>query len=126
MTSTLVARDAFGFDSSTSTGDGLAVHMLNPKATLVVRTRHSRYKISVLDGPRHLVLVEGGVFPEPTVVRLSGATLGGSAVKLGWIVVGLRLEFGLGPRRITSSAVLSITTEPSFADVDTYDEKAAA
>jgi hypothetical protein len=115
MESRTIARDGFGFESKGS--DGLAVHMLNPQAALVVKTRHSRYTITVLDGPRHLVRVEGGVFPEPTVVRLSGATFGGSSVKVGWIVVGLRMEFGIGPRRIITSPVLSVTLDrPSFAD----------
>jgi hypothetical protein len=105
-------------------GGGIAVDMLNPRASLVVTTRRSSYKITVLDGPQHLVLVEGGFFPEPTVVRLSGATVGRSALKLGWIVVGLRIEFGLGPTRVITSPVVSMTVEPpSFAD--STHEKAA-
>ena len=116
-----VARDGFGLDTKRG---GLAVGTLNPRTVLVVKTRHSFYKITVLDGQRLLVLVEGGFFPEPTVVCLSGATLGGSAVKLGWIVAGLRIEFGLGPRRVVTSPVSSMTLEPPSSSRAT-DEKAA-
>src|SRR4030095_11285700 len=99
------------FALESNTGDGLTIDALHPGATLIVRTRRSSYRINLLTGQQHLVLVEGGVFPEATVVRLSGATFGGSAVKLGWIVVGLRIEFGLGSRRITSSPVVSIAVQ---------------
>jgi hypothetical protein len=99
------------FALESNTGDGLTIDALHPGATLIVRTRRSSYRINLLNGQQHLVLVEGGVFPEATVVRLSGATFGGSAVKLGWIVVGLRIEFGLGSRRITSSPVVSIAVQ---------------
>jgi hypothetical protein len=106
-----------GFVVESNAGKGLSVEILNPGTKLVVRTLRSFYKITVLDGSRHLVRAEGGIFPEPTTVRLSGATFGGSAVKLGWIVVGLRVEFGLGLRHIKSSSVLSIALErPTFEE----------
>ena len=89
-------------------GEGLCIEGLAPGATVTVNTRHSCYEISILDGRRHLVQIHGGVFAMPTAVRLSGATFGGSALKLGWILVGFRMEFGLGPRRIVSSTVLSV------------------
>jgi hypothetical protein len=108
--------DEFAFESSG--GKGIAVDMLNRNTTVVVKTLRSCYRITVIEADRQLVLVDGGVFRDPVVVRLSGATFGGSAIKLGWIIVGLRLEFGSGSRRITSSPVMSFAIErPSVAEV---------
>ena len=113
-----------GFVVESSDGKGLSVEILNPGTRLVVRTLHSIYKITVVDGSRNMVRAEGGIFPEPTLVRLSGATFGGSAVKLGWIVVGLRMELGLGLRHIKSSSVRSIALElPTFEEA--YRQQAA-
>ena len=96
--------DEFALESSR--GEGLSVERLEPGAKVTVTTRHSCYDVSILDGRRQLVLVHGGTFAEPTVVRLSGATFGGSALKMGWVLVGFRMEFGLGSKRIISSTVL--------------------
>jgi hypothetical protein len=98
--------DEFALESGR--GEGVCIEGLASGATVSVNTRHSCYEVSILDGRRHLVLIHGGVFAAPTVVRLSGATFGGSALKLGWILVGFRMEFGLGSRRIVSSTVLSV------------------
>ena len=54
-------------------------------------------------------LVTGAVwFPEPTEVRLTGATAGGSVVKTGWIGIGLKLEMAVGRRLVTTSRVTSV------------------
>ena len=98
--------DEFAHESSR--GEGLSIERLEPGATVTVKTRHSSYEVAILDGRRHLVLIHGGMFAAPTVVRLSGATFGGSAMKLGWILVGFRMELGLGSKRIVSSTVLSV------------------
>ena len=54
------------------------------------------------------------MFPEPTIVRLEGATAGGSALKIGWILVGFHMEMWLGPVRIRSSRVrfVSVSKRP--------------
>ena len=43
---------------------------------------------------------------------------GGSAVKIGWILVGLRMEFSVGTRRITSSTVHSVAMDPDQREED--------
>jgi hypothetical protein len=117
-------RTLDGFAIESNDRNGLAIQTLESGAALVVKTRHSSYRLVVLDGARNLVLAQGGIFPEPTVVHVSGATFGGSTVKVGWIVVGLRVEFGLGTRQITSSPVQSVLVEsPSPMEVD--DDRAA-
>jgi hypothetical protein len=100
------------FVLQSSDAEGVAIDALEAGTTLVVQTRCSQYRIGVVDGPRHLVLVQGGtMFPEATCVRLEGATDGGSALKVGWVVVGLRIEMTLGPLQIRSSRVRSVVIE---------------
>jgi hypothetical protein len=117
-------RTLDGFALRSSERRGLTITGLKPGVTLVVKTRHSSYHIAILDGAQRLVAVDGGVFPETTVVRLSGATFGGSALKLGWIVVGLRLEFCDGTRQITSSPVESVEIE-STSPIDACHRRVA-
>jgi cyclohexyl-isocyanide hydratase len=90
---------------------GVAIDSLEPGTTLIVNTRNSQYRFVTLFDPC-LVLVRGGaMFPEATIVRLEGATAGGSALKIGWILVGFQMEMWLGPVRIRSSRVRSVSIE---------------
>lgn len=99
-----------GFAADVSTTEGVNVSDLDPLTTLLVRTRHSLYRIIVWQA--RTVLVQGGRhFPEVTVGRLNGSSLGGSLLKLAWIGVGLRMEICAGGRRIVTSPVQEITTE---------------
>jgi hypothetical protein len=117
-------RTLDGFAVRLSEGRGLRITGLEPGAVLVVKTRHSSYRIVILDGARRVVAVDGGIFPKTTVVTLAGATFGGSALKVGWIVEGLRLEFGDGTRQITSSTVESVEIESGFS-VDVCHQRVA-
>ena len=97
------------FASGSDGADGVAVHSLEPGTTLVVQTRNSRYRLVILID-RPVVVIQGGrMFPEPTVVRLEGATAGGSALKTGWILVGFQMEMSNGSIRIRSSPVRSVS-----------------
>ncbi len=92
--------------------EGVALQSLEAGTALEVHTRHSLYRVVVLDPAQQIVLVTGGsLFPEATEVCLEGATAGGSALKIGWIGVGLKLEISMGLRRITPSRVRSVTIE---------------
>ena len=117
-------RTLDGFALRSIERSGLTIRALEPGGTLMVKTRHSSYRLVIIDGAKHLVAVDGGVFPEATVVTLSGATFGGSALKLGWIVEGLRLEFCDGILRITSSPVESIEIE-STSPIDARHRRVA-
>jgi hypothetical protein len=91
--------------------EGVAIDALEPGTTLTVQTRNSQYRFVILLEPR-LVLVKGGAtFPEATIVRFEGATDGGSALKIGWILVGFQIEMWLGSARIRSSKVRSVSIE---------------
>jgi hypothetical protein len=95
-----------------SDGDGVMLRDLQPGTVVSVETRHSTYRIVVLDGPEQRVLVSGGPFEAGTEARADGATAGGSLLKTGWIGIGLRLELAHGQRRIVTSRVRSITISP--------------
>ena len=92
--------------------EGVELPSLEAGTVLTVISRHSHYRLVVLDPARQRVLVTGGrLFPESTEVRCEGATAGGSVLKVGWIGVGLRLELSIGRQRITTSRVQSVTID---------------
>jgi len=108
---TCVSRAATrtGFTSAVSSTNGLQLRDLPPMTTLLVRTRNSEYRIVVSSGDE--VLVKGGhFFPALTEARFSGASVGGSFLKVGWIGVGLRMEILAEGRRIVTSPVYDIVT----------------
>jgi hypothetical protein len=101
--------DYMGVDMGDEIG-GVNLRHLAPLTILVVRTVNSSYRVTITWEPE--VLVQGGtVFPDPTTAHLDGASIGRS-VKLGWIGVGLRMEFRSAGRRIITSPVRDITIEP--------------
>ncbi|MET0211947.1 MAG: hypothetical protein ABW292_03040 [Vicinamibacterales bacterium] len=106
---TCIARAATltGFTSAVSSTNGVQLRDLPPMTTLLVRTRNSEYHIVVSSGDE--VLVKGGhFFPALTEARFSGASVGGSFLKVGWIGVGLRMEILAEGRRIITSPVYDI------------------
>ena len=95
--------------TNVSWGHGVHIKTLGPGTSLTVRTCQSEYRLTVLDGERREVLVCGGLwFPEAARAYLEGSTAGGSAVKIGWLGVGLRMELATRRGRITTSRVQSI------------------
>jgi hypothetical protein len=77
---------------------------------IIVKTSRSLYDVVVLSGESGLVLIRGGdLFPEFRRATLTGARLGGVAVKLGAIVVGLRLEFVVDGIPVVTSRVQAIS-----------------
>jgi hypothetical protein len=90
--------------------DGIDLQTFDPGTALVVETHNSRYRLVVL-WDSHFVLMKGGaMFPDDTVVRLDGAVVG-SALRVGWIVVGLGMEMRVGSACIRTSPVRSVTVE---------------
>ncbi len=60
------------------------------------------------------VLVQGGkFFPERTRACLSGSNFGGNCLKIGWVGLGLHLEFHAGGQWIITSRVHAIAVEAS-------------
>ena len=98
------------FHAAVDHSDGVHVRDLPPLTTLLVRTMNSLYRVVITDGPH--VFVQGGVFPNPTLAYVDGASIGAASIKAGWIGVGLLLQFRSGGRRIITSRVRAIGTEP--------------
>ena len=89
--------------------DGVQIDQLPDLETLAVETMNSMYEITIVAGHSGDVLVRGGqFFPEKTPAHLSGATFGGSFLKLRGIYLGMRMEFLHEGRRIVTSPVRSI------------------
>ena len=66
-----------------------------------VRTKNTVYEITVMDAAVGDVLVRGGrFFPVYTRVRLAGASLAGSFLKLLGIYVGFSMELHTDERRL--------------------------
>jgi hypothetical protein len=62
------------------------------------------------------VLIEGGnLLHGVTPARLNGSTAGGTALKLGWIGVGFRMELFVGGVRFSTSPVCSVEIEEADA-----------
>ena len=80
--------------------DGLQIDQLPDLETLAVETMNSMYEITVVAGHSGDVLVRGGqFFPEKTPAHLSGATFGGSFLKLRGIYLGMRDSFFVRAKR---------------------------
>ncbi len=109
----VVPRPLDGFIEAASRAGGIGVIELDAFTTLVVRTANSVYRITILKPYAREVLVEGGThFPERTRAYLSGSSAKGRPLKLGWVGLGLHLEFQAAGRRIITSRVRSIAVEP--------------
>jgi hypothetical protein len=93
--------------------DGIDFQSLPAGTVVNVDTRYSTYRLVVVDPDDKRATVTGGrLFPEPTELRIEGATAGGTAIKSGWIGVGLRLEMSGFSNRITTSVVESVSIDP--------------
>ena len=76
---------------------------------VTILTRHSTYEIVVVAPAEGKVLVRGGeFFREFTPVRLTGATLGGSFVRVRAVQIGFRVEFETGRGQVLTSPVRAI------------------
>jgi len=95
---------------------GVALASLPAGTVLTMHTRHSRYRVEVLDGFNRRVRITGGsVFPAGMEVRVVGATSGSNGLRTGWIEEGLRLELLTAGGRVMTSRVESVTVEDAAA-----------
>ena len=107
-------RTLDGFIEAVSQANGIGLIDVDAFTTLVVRTDNSVYRITILKPHAREVLVQGGkFFPEHTRACLSGSTFGGSCLKMGWVGLGLHLEFHAGDQWIITSHVRAIAVEAS-------------
>ncbi len=107
-------RTLDGVVKAVSQTDGIGLIDVDAFTTLVVRTNNSVYRITILTPHLREVLVQGGkFFPERTRACLSGSTFGGSCLKIGWVGLGLHMEFHAGGQCIITSHVRAIAVEAS-------------
>ena len=105
-----------GFVDEVSRADGIGLIDVDAFTTLVVRTENSVYQVTILKPHAREVLVQGGAFfPVHTKACLNGSSFSGSCLKLGWVGLGLRMEFHAEDQWIITSHVRSIAVEPSSA-----------
>ncbi len=91
---------------------GIDLRSLPAGTAVVVDTRHSRYRLVMLDETGRNASVEwGAYFPRATTARVEGSPLGGSLLKVGWICLGLFLELSFAGKRIITSRVRSISVQ---------------
>jgi len=89
--------------------DGLQLHNLRALDTLEVRTKNTVYEITLMDPRSGEVLVRGGkFFPVYTRVRVAGASLAGSFLKLLGIYVGFSMEIHTDEGPIVTTRVRQI------------------
>ena len=80
--------------AAVSQTDGIGLTTVDALTTLLVRTDNSLYQITILKPYAREVLVQGGAFfPARTRACLSGSSFGGSCLKLGWVGLGLHMEW---------------------------------
>jgi hypothetical protein len=100
------------FASRAGLSRGVSLPSLAAGTTVRVETQNSHYRIVVQDGRCGRVLIHGGrMFQVDTEANVEGATRGGSALRIGWIGEGLRLELSTDHGRVVTSPVESITVE---------------
>jgi hypothetical protein len=91
--------------------DGVRIDELKELDTLVVKTAHHTYELTVINPSIAEVLIRGGTFfARRTVARVVGASMGGSSsLKIRGIYVGLKIELQIGKTRIITSRVRKIS-----------------
>lgn len=101
-----------GFTELSSALDGVALRTLAQFDTICARTLNNDYYIFLLEPESGKALVQGGrYFEEPVEATVSGSTFGGCMLKMGWLGIGLRIEFCASGQRIVTSPVQSLHVE---------------
>ena len=100
------------FELDAACCEGIDFQSLEIGTTVRVYTKYSSYCLVATDPENGGALATGGrVFLEPTPIRVEGATAGGSAIKAGWISVGLHLEMRNLTNRVTTSVVQAVKVD---------------
>jgi hypothetical protein len=89
--------------------EGLQVEALLPLETIAVRTRNTRYVMTVTNPASGEVLVQGGrFFPRPTRAYVTGSSLGGGCLKVRGVYVGFLLEFRHDDQSIITTRIQEV------------------
>jgi len=106
-----------GFAALSAASSGVDMQTLYERDVIRLRTLNSEYRIVLLDPAAHRVSVQGGsFFTEPTEAIVRGSSYGGALVKVGWIGIGLQLEFTYHPARGQVESVVTSPIEKFFLE----------
>jgi hypothetical protein len=101
--------------------EGVTLQTLKPCDTIHVRTYNSDYDIFLLEPESGRALVCGGeYFAQPVEATVNGSTFGGCMLKVGWLGVGLRMEFSASGQRIVTSPVQELRVECDNSHLSRY------
>ena len=90
--------------------EGVRLNTLTRSDTIHARTLNSDYELTLIDPASGQVRLKGGKsFASSVEATVSGSTFGGWMIKLGWLGVGLRMEFNTGGQRFVTTPVQSLT-----------------
>jgi hypothetical protein len=106
-----VALDRFA--EAAAAARGIRLGELAALDSLHVFTRNTCYRLRVLDPLGSRVLIAGGAFFSiPAEATVAGASVGGSMLRVGWILHGFRLEVLHHGERIVTTPVRRIQLNP--------------
>ena len=107
-------RTLNGVTRAASQPDGIGLVDVDAFTTLVVRTDNSVYRIHDPQAARPRGVGPGRqVLPIADPRLLERSTFGGSCLKMGWVGLGLHMEFHAGDQWIITSHVRAIAVERS-------------
>ena len=96
------------FLADAAASDGVTLSSLPAISQIELKTRNTLYRITLLNSSGRVLVLGGSFFPVWSEAQLSGSTLGGSCIKLGWVGRGFCLEFLHQGRRIVTTRILEI------------------
>jgi hypothetical protein len=106
------SRTLDDFSREHGASPGIDLDDLETGTVVNVETRHSSYRLLVVDGATHKVLIKGGrLFADDTPARIDGSTIGGSILASGRIIIGFRLELSAGGHAVVTSPVQSVEAD---------------
>ena len=87
---------------------------VDPGFRVLVRTKSRTYIFEKRKDGEVYISGHPKYCPNPVQARIHGSTWGGSMIKIGWIGVGMRLEFStvLHPTAITTTTIQDVLLEP--------------
>lgn len=97
-----------GFTQLSNGLERLDVSQLAVNTQIVLRTKNTEYRLTLLDPAARRVLVQGGeYFTVPAEATLTGSSVGGAMLKVGWIVLGLQVELISYPRPTEARTIVT-------------------
>jgi hypothetical protein len=93
---------------------GILWSNVEPGVRALVRTKSRTYIVEKNEDGETLISGHPRYCPTPVKANIHGSTWGGSMIKIGWIGLGMRLEFSTAvhPGAITTTTIQDLLLEP--------------